>query len=328
MAAAVEGAALVHSHTWYAQLGGHLAKLLYGIPHVATVHSLEPLRPWKSEQLGGGYALSSFCERTAVLGADAVVAVSQEMRRDVLGAYPELDPARVHVILNGIDTDEYRPDDRHRRAGAPRDRPGQAQRSSSSVAITRQKGLAHLLAAAPAIDPDAQLILCAGAPDTPELAREIASLTDDVRATRGNLILIEGMLPKRDLMQILSHATVFVCPVDLRAARDRQPRGNGMRRPRSSRRGQAGSRRWSRTASPGSSCRSRWAIRQRVSPHPRLTSPPRSRIASTPFSPIRCSQRESGAAGRARAVESFSWASLAEQTVSLYDTLVTNGGAG
>ena len=211
MAGAVNGAALVHSHTWYAQFGGHLAKLLYGIPHVATVHSLEPLRPWKAEQLGGGYALSSFCERTAVEGADAVIAVSEEMSRDVAAAYPAVSPGRIHVIHNGIDTDEYRPDrgtevlERH---GIDPSRPAVVFVGR----VTRQKGLAHLLAASPSIDPAAQIVLCAGAADTPELEREIAVLVEEVRTRRGSLVLIDGMLPKPELIQILSHATVFVCP--------------------------------------------------------------------------------------------------------------------
>ena len=128
MAADVEGVDLVHSHTWYANLGGHLAKLLYDIPHVVTTHSLEPLRPWKSEQLGAGYALSSFCERIALDSADAVIAVSESTRRDVMDAYPAIDPARIHVIHNGIDPDEYRPDPGTDVVEAPGDRPGPAVR--------------------------------------------------------------------------------------------------------------------------------------------------------------------------------------------------------
>ena len=211
MAAGAEGADVVHSHTWYAQLGGHLAGLLHGIPHVVTAHSLEPLRPWKAEQLGGGYALSSFCERTAIEGADAVIAVSAEMRRDVLACYPTVDQAHVHVIHNGIDTEEFRPDtgvDALVRHGVDPDRP-----SVLFVGrVTRQKGLAHLLAAAPSIDPAAQLVLCAGAPDTPEIAAEIAALVDHVRAVRGNVVVIEEMVPRPELVQLLTHATVFVCP--------------------------------------------------------------------------------------------------------------------
>jgi starch synthase len=211
MAAGVEGADLVHSHTWYANLAGHLAKLLYAIPHVATVHSLEPMRAWKAEQLGGGYAVSSFCERTALEAADAIVAVSAEMARDVLACYPAIEPARVHVIHNGIDADEYRPD--------PRTDVLEAHGVDPAVPsvvfvgrITRQKGLAHLIAAAPAIDPRAQLVLCAGAPDTPELGAEIAAAVERLRAERGNVVWIEQMLAKREVIQLLSHASVFVCP--------------------------------------------------------------------------------------------------------------------
>jgi starch synthase len=211
MAAAVESADLVHSHTWYAQLGGHLARLLYRIPHVATVHSLEPLRPWKAEQLGGGYAISSFCERSALEGADAVIAVSAEMGRDVLACYPALEHERVHVIHNGIDTEEYRPDgdtDVLERYGVD---PGHPLVVFVGR-ITRQKGLGHLLAAAPEIDSGAQLVLCAGAPDTPQIASEVAEGVERVRTGRGNVVWIDRMLERREVIQLLSHATVFVCP--------------------------------------------------------------------------------------------------------------------
>ena len=211
MAAAVEGADLAHSHTWYANLAGHLAKLLYGIPHVATVHSLEPLRPWKAEQLGGGYALSSFCERIGLEGADAIVAVSAQHGDDILACYPTIDPARVHVIRNGIDTAEYAPvpdTDVLERVGIDPAKP-----SVLFVGrITRQKGLAHLLDAALEIDPTAQLVLCASSPDTPEIAAEIAEKLEHVRAARGNVIWLGEMLPRPDVIQLLSHATVFVCP--------------------------------------------------------------------------------------------------------------------
>jgi alpha-maltose-1-phosphate synthase len=211
MAAGVEGADLVHSHTWYANLGGHLAKLIHDVPHVATVHSLEPMRPWKAEQLGGGYAISSFCERTGLEAADAIIAVSQEHSRDILACYPAIDPGRVSVIGNGIDTDEYRPD----RSTPVLERHGVDPSRPSVVfvgRITRQKGLTHLLDAAPLIDPAAQLVLCAGAPDTPELAREIEAKVECLRAERGGVVWIDRMLSKREVIQFLSHASVFVCP--------------------------------------------------------------------------------------------------------------------
>ena len=211
MAAGTEGADLVHSHTWYANLGGHLAKLVHGIPHVATVHSLEPMRPWKREQLGGGYAISTFAEQTSLEAADAIIAVSAAHLREILACYPAIDPARTSVIYNGINANELRPDsgtnllERH---GFDPSRPSVVFVGR----ITRQKGLARLLDAAAAIDPEAQFVLCVGAPDTPELAAEISAKLDGVRAARGNVIWIEEMLPKSDLIQLLTHATVFVCP--------------------------------------------------------------------------------------------------------------------
>jgi starch synthase len=211
MAAGVAGADVVHSHTWYANLGGHFAKLIHGIPHVATVHSLEPMRPWKREQLGGGYAVSSFAERTALDAADAIIAVSAAHLQEIFACYPTIDRSRTTVIYNGVDTDEYRPDARTdvlEHYGIDPARPAVVFVGR----ITRQKGLIHLLDASAAIDPDAQLVLCAGAPDTPEIAAEIAARLDGVRAARANVVWIEEMLPKPDLIQILSHAAVFVCP--------------------------------------------------------------------------------------------------------------------
>jgi alpha-maltose-1-phosphate synthase len=211
MAAAADGAELVHSHTWYANLAGHLAKLTYGIPHVATVHSLEPLRPWKADQLGGGYALSSWCERVALEAADAVIAVSEGMRRDVLECYPAIDPVRVEVIHNGIDAELYRPDpatDVLERYGVDPGRPSVVFVGR----ITRQKGVPHLLEAALRFDPAAQLVLCAGAPDTPEVAADVAGRVDRLRRERDGVIWLEQMLPRREVIQLLSHATVFVCP--------------------------------------------------------------------------------------------------------------------
>jgi starch synthase len=211
MAAGTEGADVVHSHTWYANLGGHLAKLVHGVPHVATVHSLEPLRPWKAEQLGGGYALSSWCEQTALEAADAVIAVSEGMRRDVLACYPALDPDRVELVYNGVDAEEYKPD----RGTDVLERHGVDPARPSVVfvgRITRQKGVAHLLRAALRIDPSAQLVLAAGAPDTPEIAAEVTARMERVRAERGNMVWLQEMLPKPDVIQLLSHATLFVCP--------------------------------------------------------------------------------------------------------------------
>src|SRR5512135_1785559 len=183
MAAAAAGADLVHSHTWYANLGGHLAALLAGIPHVMTVHSLEPLRPWKAEQLGGGYALSSWCEKVAVESAAAVIAVSDGMRADVLAAYPAVSPDRVHVIRNGIDSAEYAPDP----GTAVLDRHGVDPARPAVIfvgRITRQKGVPVLLRAASRLAPEAQLVLLAGQPDTAELATEVTELVRSLQATR------------------------------------------------------------------------------------------------------------------------------------------------
>ncbi len=211
MAGALGSVDVVHSHTWYANMAGHLASLLYRVPHVVTMHSLEPLRPWKAEQLGGGYRLSSWCERDAVESAAAVVAVSEGMRVDLLDAYPTVDPGRVRVIHNGIDASEYAPDpgtDVLERYGVDPDRP-----SIVFVGrITRQKGVPVLLKAAGDLDMDAQLVLCAGQPDTPELGEEVARLVDDLRRDRHGVFWLQGMLDRREVIQLLSHATAFACP--------------------------------------------------------------------------------------------------------------------
>ncbi|HEY2598662.1 MAG TPA: glycogen synthase [Candidatus Dormibacteraeota bacterium] len=211
MSAAVKGADLAHSHTWYANLGGHLAKLMWSIPHVMTIHSLEPLRPWKAEQLGGGYALSTFCERTAIAAADAVVAVSHGVRGDILSCYPQVMPERVHVIHNGIDPEIYRP---HRseealaRFGVDPNRPY----AFFNGRMTRQKGLQLLLAAALKMDPRHQLVIVASSPDTPEIAAEIGALAERVRSERGNLVWIDHYIQLQDLIHLHSGASVFICP--------------------------------------------------------------------------------------------------------------------
>jgi starch synthase len=211
IADACAGTDLVHSHTWYANMAGHLAGLLHGVPHVMTAHSLEPLRPWKAEQLGGGYAVSSWAERTAAEAATRVVAVSTAMRDDVLRAYPNVDPDKVEVIHNGIDTEDWQPridPDRVRRLGVDPDAP-----SVLFVGrITHQKGLTYLLRAAGSLPADVQLVLCAGAPDTPEIAAEVETLVSGLRAERDGVVLIERMLPRVDVVALLSAATVFACP--------------------------------------------------------------------------------------------------------------------
>ncbi|HEY3183091.1 MAG TPA: glycogen synthase [Gaiellaceae bacterium] len=211
MAAGDGGASLFHSHTWYANFAGHLAKLLHGLPHVVTSHSLEPLRPWKADQLGsGGYAISSFCERTAVENADAVIAVSNAMRADVLRAYPAVDPARTTVIYNGIDTEQYKPDPRTDALERHGVDPG-LPTVLFVGRITRQKGIVHLLDAGLEIDPDAQLVFAAGAPDEPEIERATRERAERLRAQR-NVVWIEEMLPKQEVVQLLTHATVFTVP--------------------------------------------------------------------------------------------------------------------
>jgi starch synthase len=211
MAQDCAGADVVHSHTWYANLGGHLAGLLHSVPHVLTAHSLEPLRPWKAEQLGGGYAISSWAERTAYLAADAVIAVSAAMRADILRSYPSIDPDRVQVVHNGIDL-----------AGWHRDEDDAAVRGLGldpgrpSVVfvgrITRQKGLSYLLRSAALLPPEVQLLICAGAPDTPELAAEVSGLIAELQAKRDGVIWIQRRLPRPELCKVLSAATAFVCP--------------------------------------------------------------------------------------------------------------------
>jgi starch synthase len=212
MAADVSGADVVHSHTWYTNLGGHLAKQMHAIPHVVTTHSLEPLRPWKRDQLGPGYEVSKFCERTALEGADAVIAVSSGMRDDILKTYPAIDPARVTVIYNGVDATEYEPDPRTDalvRHGIDPDR----QMVVFVGRITAQKGILELLAAAPLLDTSAQLVLCAASPDNPAIEEAVRTAVSGLRSSgRDGVVWIDTALPRDETIQVLSHASVFVCP--------------------------------------------------------------------------------------------------------------------
>ncbi len=210
MANGASAADVAHSHTWYTGLAGHLAGKLYGIPHVVTAHSLEPHRPWKREQLGGGYDVSSWSECNAIENADAVIAVSAGMKSSILDVYPNVDPDKVHVVLNGIDTQLWRPREAELldTLGVDRNRPIVAFVGR----ITRQKGVAHLLKAAADFDPDVQLVLCAGAPDTAESAAETKSLVEGLQAQRDGVYWVREMLSRTEIQQIYSGADIFVCP--------------------------------------------------------------------------------------------------------------------
>ena len=315
MAGETAGADVVHSHTWYANLGGHLAGILHGIPHVMTAHSLEPLRPWKAEQLGGGYGLSLFCERTAVEAAAAVIAVSAGMRSDILATYPTVDPDRVHVIHNGIDTEAWRPvpevdldPDLLARLGIDPDRPSVVFVGR----ITRQKGVDHALAAAASIDPKAQVVLCAGAPDTPEIGAEMRALAARVAVERGGLVWIEEMLPRDQLAQILTAASVFLCPsvyepfglTNLEAMACELP--------------------VVASAVGGIPEIVVEGVTGHLVPydpdHAAFAAALADRVNGLLAAPERAAAM--GRAGRIRAVEHFGWAAVAARTVALYETLV------
>lgn len=212
MANAIGDVDVIHSHTWYANFAGLIGSKFRDVAHVVTSHSLEPHRPWKAEQLGGGYRVSSWAEKTAFEDADAVISVSAGMRRDVLDSYRALDPERVYVVKNGIDQDEFKPDfgtDVVDSLGVDRDRPLVVFVGR----ITRQKGLVHLVRAAQQLDPDTQLLLLAGAPDTPEIAAEFDTAFAELSRVRsGNVTWVQEMLPRASVRQVLTHATVFACP--------------------------------------------------------------------------------------------------------------------
>jgi starch synthase len=319
MTAALEGAELVHTHTWYANFAGMLSQLDYGIPHVMTSHSLEPLRPWKEEQLGGGYRLSRFIERSAALSADRIIAVSAGMKADILQAYPEVSADKVQVIYNGIDTEEYRPCDgraEYQALGVDPDRPI----ALFVGRITRQKGVIHLLEAARHFDPAIQLVLCAGAPDTPEIEAEVAAAVGELSKARAGVVWVRDMVNRPRMVRLLASASVFVCPsiyepfgiVNVEAM------GAG-------------------TAVVASAVGGIVEVVMdgetgRLVPYEKDdsgTGTPRDREKFARDFAARVNEvatdtelsRRMGEAGRARAVEKFSWPSIAAETVELYRSL-------
>ena len=312
IAAALDGVELVHSHTWYANHAGHLAKILYDVPHVVTAHSLEPRRPWKAEQLGGGYRLSSWVEQTAYESADAIIAVSEGMRTDVLSCYPDLDPTRVRVVRNGIDSSAYHPVtemDALRHYGVDPDRPIVVFVGR----ITRQKGVGHLIAAAHQFDPDAQLVLCAGAPDTPEIAAETRAAVSELATAREGVFWIQKMLQPAEVRQFLSHATVFVCPsvyeplgivnLEAMACGTAVVASDVGGIPEVVDDGKTG-----RLVHYDAADESTFRMGLAEAVNEVLAAPERA--------------AEMGVAGRERAVREFSWASVAEQTVAVYESVL------
>lgn len=320
IADACAGTDLVHSHTWYANLAGHLAGLLHGVPHVVSAHSLEPLRPWKAEQLGGGYAVSSWVERTAYEAAAAVIAVSAAMRDDVLAAYPAIDPARVHVVHNGIDTEDWAPledPDLVRSLGVDPDRPSVVFVGR----ITRQKGLPLFLRAVAQLPPEVQVVLCAGAPDTPEIAAEVEALAGDLAATRTGVVWIREMLPRPSVRALLTVATAFACPsiyeplgiVNLEAmsceAAVVATATGGI--PEVVGDGETGRLVPIEQATDGTGTP--------LDPE-RYVADFAAALLEVVSDPARAA--EMGAAGRRRAVESFAWPAIAERTVGIYRSVV------
>ncbi|MGO2819240.1 MAG: glycogen synthase [Brachybacterium tyrofermentans] len=323
MAADCAGADLVHSHTWYANFAGHMASLLHGVPHVLSAHSLEPLRPWKAEQLGGGYRVSSFAERTAYEGAAGVIAVSGGMREDILRAYPSVDPDKVHVVHNGIDIEEWSPNP-ETSALTSRGIDPDAPTIVFVGRITRQKGLPYFLRAVRELPADYQVVLCAGAPDTPEIAAEVDGLVGELHAERGNVHLITEMLPRHELTQILTHATTFVCPsvyeplgiVNLEAMACGTPvvasATGGI--PEVVADGETGYLVQLEQVTDGTGTP--------VDPD-RYVADLTAALVTMVSDPERA--REMGEASRRRAAEHFSWTSIAERTLEVYRTVIAQG---
>ena len=311
MANAASDIDVAHSHTWYTGLGGHLAGRLYGIPHVVTAHSLEPHRPWKREQLGGGYDISSWSEKNAMEYADAVIAVSAGMKESILEAYPRIDADKVHVVLNGIDTKTWQPGESAvlDRLGVDRQRPIAAFVGR----ITRQKGVKHLLKAAQDFDEDVQLVLCAGAPDTPEIAAETEELVDKLRAQREGVFWVKDMLSREEIKQVYSGADVFVCPsiyeplgivnLEAMACGTAVVASNVGGIPEVVVDGETGLLVPYDAADEASFEKDIAAAVNRVAADKSLA-------------------QRFGAAGRERAIQDFSWATIAQQTVDIYRSLM------
>jgi alpha-maltose-1-phosphate synthase len=322
IAADCDGADVVHSHTWYANLAGHLAGLLYEIPHVLSAHSLEPLRPWKAEQLGGGYTLSSWAERTAYLGAARVIAVSAGMRADILRSYPQVDPDKVVVVHNGIDLSGWarmEDDDTVRALGIDPQRPSVVFVGR----ITRQKGLPYLLRAAERLPDDVQLVLCAGQPDTAEIMAEVSGLVQKLNEQRSGVVWIERMLPRDELCKVLSAATTFVCPSVY------EPLGIVNLEAMACEAAVVG------TATGGIPEVVEDGVTGRLVPIDQVddgTGTPRdperlvadlaATLAEVVSDPARA--REMGVAGRRRAQDHFSWDAIADRTIEVYESAVAS----
>ncbi|MGC2297523.1 MAG: glycogen synthase [Acidobacteriaceae bacterium] len=314
---------IVHTHTWYVSMAGFLAKKLYKIPFVLTTHSLEPLRAWKAEQLGSGYAMSSWMERTAILDADAVIAVSNGTKADILRAYPEIEADRVHVIYNGIDLNEYRKT--QETAALVEHGVDPSQPYVLFVGrITRQKGVTHLVDAIPHLPPRTQVVLCAGAPDTPEIAAEMREKVERVRTINPRVIWIEKMLSKPEAIQLYSNCTVFCCPsvyepfgiINLEAMACRAP--------------------VVASATGGILEVVVDGVTGYLVPFEQdpVTSFPlhaekfsrdlAAKVSALLADPQKC--REFGGAGRQRVEEKFSWSAIGEQTIQLYQQLIESRG--
>jgi alpha-maltose-1-phosphate synthase len=316
---ALESIDVVHTHTWYVSMAGYLAKKLYGIPFVLTTHSLEPLRAWKAEQLGSGYAMSSWMERTAILDADAIVAVSQGTKADIQAAYPQVDPKRIHVIYNGIDLAEYQKTDETQALTDYGVDPA-VPYVLFVGRITRQKGVTHLVDAIHFLPPETQVVLCAGAPDTPEIAAELRQKVEAARAHHPRIVWIEKMVTKKEAIQLYSNCRVFCCPsvyepfgiINLEAMACRAPvvasATGGIKE----------------VVVDG---KTGYLVPFDQDP---VTSFPRHpeafardlavRIQAMLKDPERC--KRFGDAGRKRVEEVFSWTAIAQQTIHLYEQLI------